>query len=253
MAPRFLSKVNYVIYGYEFDLFKNKSLKSFVLKKIFKRIPFFLTHIKDDVFKLNTITKGKGEFIYNQVYFSNVAPKVVVKIKTELPTKLNFLIGNSRDASNQHEFLIDYIVPFKEKINEIFIPLSYGNNFEYAEKVKNRAFEKFPNVSILENFMPLNEYLTILENIHIALFHHERQEAMGVTIQLIAMGKPIFMNPNSPAYKSLIRRGFSVFKITELNNYLLDNNILNQDVNFQLISEFYSEENFILNWKKLLK
>lgn len=95
--------------------------------------------------------------------------------------------------------------------------------------------------------MSPQEYVQYLTKIDVAIFFHSTQEAMGVTIQLLSVGKPIYFNPLSPSYLSLKKRGYAVFNTFELCqnenllNFDLSNNrlLLKKEYSLDVLNNFY--------------
>ena len=62
---------------------------------------------------------------------------------------------------------------------QIICPLSDGNK-EYAEAVINKGKEIFGcNFKPLQEFIPFEQYLDIVSKIDVAIFKHDRQQAIG--------------------------------------------------------------------------
>jgi hypothetical protein len=65
--------------------------------------------------------------------------------------------------------------------------------------------------------MTLDEYLKFLKSIDIAIFNHERQQAMGNTINLLGMGKKVFMRTGLSHYDFMKSIGIILNSFTDLN------------------------------------
>ena len=133
----------------------------------------------------------------------------------------------------------------------IYCPLSYGMYDEYKAKViaigKKMFGDKF---IVLEKFMPFEEYKKFLAGIDVIIFDHNRQEAMGVTITLMSLGKIVYVNPHTTSYESLIRRGFKLFD----NNLIATDGLkIDRDVsaNVLRLKEYYSKKVFDDSWIKI--
>lgn len=251
--PIFFKKIHFVIYGLELELIKQKGAKGYWYRFFYSKIPFYLTHIEEDVIEMNNICGGRGKLIYNQVYFSNVISDDL-EFK-ETPIKLDSLaimVGNSRDSANNHEYILNTLGTYDEKIAKVILPLSYGTEVDYANRVEETAISTFGSKAIiLKDFLPLDEYLVLLNEIDCVCFYHHRQEAMGITIQLLSMNKIIFMNPKSNGYISLKSRGFAVFELGDLELYMSGNHFFyfNIDANLGLLNKYYSGAVFNENWR----
>jgi dTDP-N-acetylfucosamine:lipid II N-acetylfucosaminyltransferase len=222
---------------------KSSNLRDF-LDLVFKRkIKTHATHIQEDSDLVNEILSVNSHFKYSPCYLSNTFSNIkdesdFVYIKGF--SQKNILLGNSTDPSNNHIEAFEIVQKSGLQPEMITSILSYGIYESYKEKVITVGKKMFGgNFCGVTKFLPLIEYLKILDGIDFAVFNHKRQEAMGVTIQLLSLAKPIFFNPQSPAYQSLIRRGYYVFNILELEKFK-DIKTLDLRKNRELLLKEYS-------------
>jgi hypothetical protein len=224
---------------------KPNSLREYI-NLIFKRkINKHATHIKEDSDLVNKTLGINAEFKYSPCYLSNTFNKIKEEsdfIYNKGFSHKNILLGNSTDPSNNHIEAFEFVKKSCVDPTTITSILSYGIYESYMQNVicvgKKMFGRKFNPVT---NFMPLIDYLKILNSIDYAIFNHKRQEAMGVTIQLLSLAKPIFFNPQSPAYLSLKRRGYVVFNIYDLRKFK-DIKTIDLSKNRDLLLKEYSLE-----------
>jgi hypothetical protein len=245
ILPWTIKKVIWPIHG-GIDIPHSKNSKSFFGNLNFnfkKRIKFHATHVKEDSDLVNQRLGINAKFLYSPMYLSNV----IKTIKNENDfiynkgfTSSKILVGNSTDPSNQHAQIFEILKNNKMEPSKVYSILSYGRYDDY----KNFVI-KLGSILFGENFIPiiefldLQKYLNLLDQVDFVIFNHERQEAMGATIQLLSLGKPIFFNPKSPAFKSLKRRGYIVFSNEELVNFK-NINTIDLSINRQLLIKEYS-------------
>jgi dTDP-N-acetylfucosamine:lipid II N-acetylfucosaminyltransferase len=252
LFPKFIKKVYWIIHG-GIDIpslsIQPQGLQSKIDILFKKKIPFHVTHITEDSDFVNKLLNKKASHIYSPMYLSNTARVDQFKPKSGTGN-VNVLAGNSTDPSNNHFELFDLIYPHLSSIDKIYSILSYGIYEEYKKKVIRKGEELFGDkfVPVLD-FMSADEYNGFLKGIDVVTFNHRRQEAMGVTINLIALGKIIYMNSKSPAFLSFKKRGFLIYDLEELklNNINMDRDISN---NKHLIEDYYSIEvlnRFLIN------
>lgn len=257
--PSVIKKVAWVIYGGT-DLYYQKTgsfvrdwLNILARKFFLKRVRMHLTHIEGDSSYANANYHSKARFFYHPVYLSNVFDHHKQLNNRMDNATLSLLVGNSTDPSNHHVEIFEWL---KELLGNapcnIYCPLSYGHYKEYKEEVKKLGYEFFGNRFIpIENFMTPTEYNKFLDGIDIAIFNHKRQEAMGVTLTLLSLGKEVYMNAKTSSFLSLIERGFQVY-----DNALLISNpegFGKRDVskNAALIKQYYSKQVWRQQWEKL--
>lgn len=244
LFPHFIKKVYWIIHG-GIDIpskgprFQSLQNKIDIIFK--KKIQFHVTHIKEDSDYVNELLNKKAAHVYSPMYLSNTADTNQFKPKLETG-KVIVLAGNSTDPSNNHFELFETLVPHLSVIDKIYSILSYGLYSEYKNDVIKMGHELFGDKFIpILDFMSHDDYNTFLKKIDVVAFNHGRQEAMGVTINLLAMGKIIYMNSSSPAYLSFKKRGFGVFDLNELKSMPI-NFARNISGNKQLIESYYSTE-----------
>jgi len=186
---------------------------------------------------------------------SNIVIKNGLNVQKQFTNKnsLNILIGNSASPTNNHSSIFKLLESYKSANIKIYCPLSYGNYPEYRNNVIYEGKRIFNDKFIpITDFMIKSDYEKFLQDIDIAIFNHNRQEAMGVTISLLGMGKTIYMNSNTTSYKSLQERGFKIFDIELIKNEELS---VTKDIsdNYKLIDRYYSYDVLRDSWKLIFK
>ncbi len=119
------------------------------------------------------------------------------KVQSDKKEYTAIQIGNSATASNNHIYILEKLVKFREENIKIFIPLSYGD-IEYAEKVIKVGENLFgEKIVVMTEFMETNEYYQFMKQMDIALFGIKRQQALGNIFALLYFGKKIFLKEHS--------------------------------------------------------
>ena len=179
------------------------------------------------------------------MYTSNTLHQDIPKLNSFNCNQLILLVGNSADPSNNHIDMFDKILATGavEQIKKIYCPLSYGDH-KYGERVERYGHEVFGNMFIpLKDFMPLDEYNAILESVNVAIFNHDRQQAMGNTINLLGMGKKVFIKSGTSTWDLLNRLGITVFDVEDLEFSTLDAHSATQ--NWQNVKNYFNEDNLL--------
>lgn len=259
LFPFALKKMAWIIYGgtdlylYSGETLNNKTVWLNRLRKfILKRVKIHLTHIEGDSKLANDFYRSKAKFIYHPVYLSNVIelPLEPIENKEISSKKLNVLLGHSTDPSNNHIEIFEWLRGMDNI--QIYCPLSYGSYIEHKEKVKQKGLELFGERFIpIEHFMQFEEYKAFLETIDIAVFNHKRQEAMGVTLTLLSLGKEVYVNDNTTSFQSLKERGFQLFNNTLIITEKSKLATRNVDVNVSLLKRYYSKQVWETQWKQV--
>jgi len=259
LFPFALKKIAWIIYGGA-DLYLHKPFKASLIAKflkalrnlVLKNVKIHLTHIKGDSDLANEMYHSNARWLYHPVYLSNVVDCQLGETikKTNPKGEIVILVGNSTDPSNHHLEIFEWLKGME--LIQIYCPLSYGTYNDYKEKVKQKGFELFGERFIpIEQFMQFEEYKSFLASIDVAIFNHKRQEAMGVTLTLLSLGKEVYVNDNTTSFQSLKERGFQLFSnalITTERSKLATRNV---DVNASLLKRYYSKQVWEAQWKQV--
>lgn len=249
--PFFLRKTYWIIMGSElYTIPNNTSLSIRIRKFVLSRVSHHVTHIEGDSALANQILCSKAALVYSPLYLSNTVTTEDFEIKQlSQKEKLHVLVGNSLSRNNNHFQIFQWLKDLNDNNIKVFVPLSYGNDKTYQEEVIERGREIFK-----ENFYPITEFMTMesyrafLKNMDIAIFNHSRQEALGVTLTLLSLGKLVYVNPNTTSYQSLIKKGLKVF-----DNQLLRDSGLRKDrdvsPNKVILEKFYSTSSLLDSYK----
>lgn len=253
LNPKLLKKSYWVIWGgdlYTF-MFPKKGLK-YKLKEVLrsfviKRLGFLLTYVKGDVDLARKHYSAGGQYLETIGYLSNVIPSNILVSNNK--KNINILVGNSADPSNNHFDALDKLAKFKNENIQIYAPLSYGNK-EYAKKVIDNGSSLFGDKFIgITEFMPYSEYMYFLKDIDIAIFNHKRQQAMGNTINLLAMGKKVYLREGTTQkefFNDLAVQTFNIDNIDISINF-------SGKKNTQILEKYFSRQNLAKQWKRILE
>lgn len=251
LLPWVLKKCYWVIWGGDLYSFRKQkiSIKSKVQEKIktfvIKRVGYLVTYIPGDVELAREWYGATGTYHECIMYLSNVvdAEQSTECYRKEEGGPINILLGNSADPSNNHFEALELLKRFKNENIRIYAPLSYGDK-SHAEKVIEFGHKHFGDKFFpLTGFMKLSEYKEFLNSIDIAIFNHQRQQAMGNTITLLGMGKTVFMRSGVSQRRFL--KGLGI-KLNDVENIELCR-ITPKDAeeNARVIRSYFSRENLI--------
>ena len=152
-------------------------------------------------------------------YSSFVYPSNLVPTPSEAPAEhdgINVLLGNSADPSNHHFEVLDQLAALGHSELHVIAPLSYGDK-AYAAKVIAYGTKLFGNkFHALEHFMPREEYEILLKGVDIAIFNHDRKQALGNIITLLGMGKKVYIRNTVTHWDFFVNIGISINNITDI-------------------------------------
>jgi dTDP-N-acetylfucosamine:lipid II N-acetylfucosaminyltransferase len=253
LYPFCLKKTGWIIYGQElYSLNKKENFRQKLKRFVLSKVKWHITHIEGDSQLANKLLGSKAQMVYSPMYMSNVTDTAdFAPTDVSRKPKLKLMVGNSTDPSNNHEAIFNKILPYINDIETVYCPLSYGMYDHYKQEIAALGQQLFgEKFVVMDKFMPFVEYKEFLSNIDVVIFDHNRQEAMGVTLTLLSLGKTVYMNPKTTSYESLTNRGFRIF----------DNNLIEQeglqtskDVsdNVKRLQEYYSKAVFDASWSKI--
>lgn len=127
----------------------------------------------------------------------------------------NILLGNSSTLTNNHLDLLKVVKDNKSDCQKIIMPLSYGN-IKYAKWLKSKLAA--PDIMPLYDFMPLEEYKSLLKSCSYTIIGTMRQQAVGNIGFALSRGQKVFFYRDSILYKAYKEMGFVVFSIEEITN-----------------------------------
>jgi hypothetical protein len=226
LAPNKVKKMIWVYHG-GIDIPKPFSLRCNILEFInilFKKsIRFHSGHMIEDSNIINKNLKSKAKFLYNPSYLSNTWNRIKTCenfIYLNGFENVRVLVGNSTDPHNNHIGAFEILNNANLNPLSVCSLLSYGKYEQYKNVVIEEGIKYFGDKFLpITQFLELNKFVEIIDELDFIIFNHDRAEATGATIQLLSLAKPIFFNPISPAYKSFVNRGYVVFSIYDLEKF----------------------------------
>lgn len=236
--PNKLKQTSWVINGA--DLYENIHTKElgFLKKILLRSFGSHITHIEEESNLANRVFNSNANFHYSAMYLSNVVNTRKFKLVDGKQNDFVLLVGNSLSFTNNHVEVLQKLKKHEKQIKRIICPLSYGEDLGYRDEVTHAGKKYFGDKFYpLTNFMPKEDYEKLLESVDLAIFDHWRQEAMGVTLTLMSLGKTVYVRSSTESYKSFVKRGFRLFD----NQIVFNDAIKLQDVkdNKALLEKYY--------------
>ena len=248
--PKYLNRIVWVAWGA--DLYQtdhSRSLKSKIKNLIDnafkKRILNFVGIFEPDIqyFRQKFGTRAKtffakyaaGTETRNPIYLHPPFLQTIAE-KQKSGEPVNILIGHQANPLLNHRAVIDQLARFISENIHITIPLSYGDQ-AHAEKVGHYAEEVFGDkVTVLRDFISQKEYMNILQNIDIAIFHIDRQIGLGNIYPLMYMQKKIYLKSDGVMYGHFKTEGIDIQPSEKLWNITFEELI--QDVNMSAATNY---------------
>lgn len=127
----------------------------------------------------------------------------------------NILLGNSAHYSNNHIEAIDKIASENLENRQVIIPLSYGDKI-YGRYIKKYACDLLgEHVRVLDSYLPLDEYRTLINSCDTVIMNQCRQQAVGNLIIALWFEKTIYLNKKSGLFDYMKDNKFYILDIDE--------------------------------------
>jgi hypothetical protein len=262
MQPWLLKKCYWSIFGS--DLYFNKYKKyrkniiisnayGILLSAVIRNIAGIITAIEGDYELAKKWHKAKGEWYPCFKYPSKLYKNIDEHISENHSSSTIIQIGNSADPLNCHLEIFSMLEEcMGEQDVEIVCPLSYAcRSPKYNELVMSEGKRIFgKQFHPIVEFMPIEEYLSLLANIDIAIFNNKRQQALGNIITLLGFGKKVYIRNDTTSWGRFKSLNIKVFST---NNDPIDSALseITKNRNIEAIKKHYSLEVLVSSWRNI--
>ncbi len=135
------------------------------------------------------------------------------------------IVGNHGAEINNHIDILDIIKDADNKGEvEFKLFFNYGNTSNYSKKIKQIA-QEIKNVTLIEDFLSMNEFESVYESAAALVINSYRQNALGNIFMAIEVGCKIYLNKRCSTYQWLISKGFLISEIDDLKKDLETGNV----------------------------
>lgn len=210
---RFTSRI-----GYFYCKLKQHYRMKYIYMKSMRRIGYCATVVPTEF----ALIKRIPWFRAKQVFFDYGFIKGFLE-NIEEPINLgdSILVGNSCTWGNNHLEVFCKLKDIGVISKHIIVPLSYGkdiDDFTPVIEFGQKCFEG--NFKPIFEFLSFKDYIALLANCSVAIFNHERQQAVANIVIMLWSGAKVFLSQNSPVYCYLKSLGIEIF--TFQNDLTLD-------------------------------
>lgn len=215
-------------------------------KHIIKRLRGLVCFVKGD-YNLATKTFQTNASFFECVFYRDnldFSDKNSVERSSGVPLVIQ--VGNSASILNEHSYALQKLAPFKDKNIQILCPLSYHHDAgqQYANDVIAEGKQIFGSKFVpITDYLPLEEYLSLLTTVDIALFAHRRQQGLGNSITLLGSGKKVYMHKTVTQWDFFADLGVKAYDIEDISLDPISTEVANK--NAAILKEYFSEENVI--------
>lgn len=188
-------------------------------KRAVRRIDFFIGLSEDEHRYLKDRFPELPQFLQYPFLEANIEESVIV------PNSNRLIIGNSRNAVNNHLDILDILESVKNHHNlEYTMLFSYGVENEYTQEVRIRA-KHVDTLTLIENFLDRQAFVKLYENACALVINGYRQMAMGNIFVALRKGIKIYLNEKNVIYSWLCKEGFEVYKMKTLEQDISSGNV----------------------------
>lgn len=258
------SKFYWVIWGADLydHMFYKFSFKAFVIKHIDRILyPKIINIVSFNKFDYELLQKkfSSNRKTLRKFYY---APYFVPYIFSSLnlnkefnSKKKTFLVGNSASVTNNHiECFNKLFSEVDNYIAKVIVPLSYGD-IDYRDKIIDYGRRLFGDrFEPIIDYMDHEKHVKILSEVDEAIFFHDRQQALSTIIDLIALGKKVYIKSTVTTYMFFSDNGINIYDAIEnfnknINQY--DSNTLAN--NISILKDIWAEKTLVELWSYVLE
>lgn len=157
-----------------------------------------VTIIPEEIKDILTIYKPKGKLFY-AMYDNEKMRDALMNmeiLKRDERDTINIQIGNSAYPEFNHIRIMKLLSKYKKENIKIYVPLSYGIT-EYAKQVIEVGARIFGKKFVaLQEFIPTEEYYSILQKMDVVIMDVEKQHALGNLFILMMLGCKVYFCKN---------------------------------------------------------
>jgi dTDP-N-acetylfucosamine:lipid II N-acetylfucosaminyltransferase len=221
LMPWVLPKSYWAIWGGDLYTYKlgertrQWEKREFFRRIAIKRLGHIINYQKGDYELAVSWYGAKAKWHECFMYTSNLFHEP--SVASGVHSGINILVGNSADPSNNHIDVLEKLAAYKDEDIHIYVPLSYGDK-QHAETVALYGEQVFGvKFTAMHAFMKHEEYTDFLAQVDIAIFNHDRQQAMGTIRNLLGMGKKVYMKQHLTSALKLAQDGIKTFDFDEFD------------------------------------
>lgn len=257
--PWLLIRSNWFIWGSDLYYYRvpkitfKSKLNELFRKKVIKNFGSLSTQVEGEVDLARKWYGAKGEYKYSFLYLSNIYKDCNREVEKEYG-KRYIQIGNSAAVTNNHKEVFEKLVKYKDEDIKIIVPLSYGDEDYKNEIIKlgiNMFGEKFVPIT---DFMDSDKYIDLLNKIDVAIFNHNRQQALGNITTLLGLGKKVYIRSNISTWRFCEQHKLKVYD-SNLKDLSILEDITERDKinNIKRVRESFNEKKLKIDMEKIFK
>lgn len=193
---------------------RNEVLYAPLIKKAIKRVDYFSSPFPEDFDLLRAHLGNDFHPAYTRIFYGSVERTYVPGVESVYGN--NILVGNSATATNNHLEVFKILSKLDLGDRKIVVPLSYGD-VDYRDAIISYGRALFGDrFQPIVEFMPLDQYNTLIAQCSVVVMGHRRQQGGGNTVTQLYKGAKVFLDEANTVYQYLKNRGAFVNTLNEL-------------------------------------
>jgi dTDP-N-acetylfucosamine:lipid II N-acetylfucosaminyltransferase len=265
LQPWLLKKCNWIVWGGDlYSYCREKRKLKMKIKEMMRRVVIrYMGHI-------TTLVRGdydlavewygtKGKYQHG-VYVNPISLDYLnglLTLNKAHTDTINIQVGNSGDPSNQHIEVLHSLKKFDKESIKIYIPLSYSGSKEYIDEIVKYGQEVFADKFVpMFEFLEPDEYAKYLSSIDVAIFNHDRQQALGNIFALLYLNKKVFIRSDITSWEYITKElGLDIFKFEEIDQLNFDAFYSNNSSkgNPQRVKKLFEDKHIAQVWNKIFE
>lgn len=184
---------------------------------------------------------------FSYLPFSDIAVQLKSVEKKEV-----IMVGHNGNPLVNHQDALEILTLQKEP-SPILIPLSYGKP-RYIQDLKKVAATSVLNIEFLEQYMPLEEYYTLLSGVRAYIQPTRCQQGLGNILFFMYAGSAVYLCKESSTYRFFKSMNLVVFSMEELAEIGVRDLTENEKhVNHAFIESYINDARFERQWLELIQ
>lgn len=171
--------------------------------------------------------------------YGNLEDDLIQGFEGQVVSGKNILVGNSASPNNNHLDAFSLLAELRISEQKIVTPLSYGDAGYRALVIREGVDSFGDGFRPLIDYLPIQEYVKILQSCGFAIMNHLRQQGLGNIVIMLYLGAKVFLDKSCPTFKYFKEQGAVIFSTDELKD------------NPGMLNELLDEEKVFLNRKVL--
>jgi len=230
---------------------RNNNLKTKILyifrKSVIKKMGNVITLMTEEHELVKEWYSSNPRLHLSFSYPSNIATTLEPRIPY-IDGPKNIMLGHSASRDNKHLEYFDFLSTLDDI--KVYSILSYGDENYRSEVIKEGKRLLNDRFVPVTNYLTLDDYNNFLNEMDVIIFPADRQIGFGNLVNLVALGKKIYLNENVATKLYFHQIGVETYSVDDMLDLLkIDQETLLE--NSRIIKSIHNLENLIYQWNEI--